>query len=259
MPNRLTNHEGCHDAGWRREHARAGDALTRSQGSVPREAGAWMAVFADDVVGTIGGGHLEFQAIDEARRRLAGASGRAGAALSARAQPGPVLRRRGAPALRARRRGRCRRPWPAACRRAARRWRCSAAATSARRWCNVLAPLPFAVTWIDSRDEIFPPQRAGQRRVRALRSGAGRGGRPGAGLARADHELQPRRGPGRRGRLPAAPARARRPALHRPDRQQDQVGDLPPPAGGARLHASRNWRRSPARSACPASPARSRR
>jgi xanthine dehydrogenase accessory factor len=41
-----------------------------TRGSVPREQGTWMAVFADEVVGTIGGGQLEFQAIDEARRRL---------------------------------------------------------------------------------------------------------------------------------------------------------------------------------------------
>src|SRR5687767_9594444 len=46
-----------------------------AQGSVPRESGAFMAVFADAVVGTIGGGHLEFDAIAEARRRLAGESG----------------------------------------------------------------------------------------------------------------------------------------------------------------------------------------
>src|SRR5262245_32400817 len=44
-------------------------------GSVPREAGAWMAVFRDTVVNTIGGGHLELQAIDEARRRLSGTGG----------------------------------------------------------------------------------------------------------------------------------------------------------------------------------------
>ena len=39
-----------------------------TQGSAPREAGAWMAVFARDVVGTIGGGHVEFSAIEEARQ-----------------------------------------------------------------------------------------------------------------------------------------------------------------------------------------------
>lgn len=41
-----------------------------SRGSVPREVGAWMAVFADETVGTVGGGHLEWQAIEEARVRL---------------------------------------------------------------------------------------------------------------------------------------------------------------------------------------------
>lgn len=46
-------------------------SVDAAQGSVPREKGAWMAVFADTVLGTIGGGHLEFQAIEQARRRLA--------------------------------------------------------------------------------------------------------------------------------------------------------------------------------------------
>src|SRR6187399_2504074 len=44
-------------------------------GSVPREAGTWMAVFRDSVSGTIGGGHLELEAIAEARRRLSGMGG----------------------------------------------------------------------------------------------------------------------------------------------------------------------------------------
>jgi xanthine/CO dehydrogenase XdhC/CoxF family maturation factor len=46
-----------------------------SQGSVPRETGAWMAVFSDAVIGTVGGGHLELQAIEEARRRLSETNG----------------------------------------------------------------------------------------------------------------------------------------------------------------------------------------
>lgn len=41
-----------------------------TQGSVPRDAGTWMAVFASEVMGTIGGGHLEFQAIERARGML---------------------------------------------------------------------------------------------------------------------------------------------------------------------------------------------
>ena len=40
-------------------------------GSTPREAGARMLVTADDVTGTIGGGRLEFDAIDKARRMIA--------------------------------------------------------------------------------------------------------------------------------------------------------------------------------------------
>jgi xanthine dehydrogenase accessory factor len=46
--------------------------VARVQGSGPREAGTWMAVFADGAVGTIGGGKLEFDAIADARALLAG-------------------------------------------------------------------------------------------------------------------------------------------------------------------------------------------
>ncbi|MFY8044628.1 MAG: XdhC family protein, partial [Rhodoferax sp.] len=41
-----------------------------SRGSVPREAGAWMAVFADSLLGTVGGGRLELDAIGTARNHL---------------------------------------------------------------------------------------------------------------------------------------------------------------------------------------------
>lgn len=41
-----------------------------ADGSTPREAGAWMLVAADCIFGTIGGGQLEFMAIDHARRAL---------------------------------------------------------------------------------------------------------------------------------------------------------------------------------------------
>jgi xanthine dehydrogenase accessory factor len=128
--------------------------VQQTEGSTPRERGAWMAVAADAVVGTIGGGHLEFQAIAEARRRPGGP----GAAVL-RYALGPslgqccggvvhlryeqVTQADAAALRRAWRHGRC-------------RWRCSAAAMWARRW-RVLAPLPFALTWIDSRDGVFPP------------------------------------------------------------------------------------------------------
>jgi xanthine dehydrogenase accessory factor len=126
-----------------------------TQGSAPREAGAWMAVFGDTVVGTIGGGHLEFEAIDEARRRLAGGTGEA------------VLRYPLGPSL-----GQCcggvvqlRYEAVTAADLPALRRRLTAHHTPValfggghvgKALVRVLATLPFAVTWIDSRDEIFP-------------------------------------------------------------------------------------------------------
>ena len=44
--------------------------VTRTQGSVPREAGTRMLVSESEAVGTIGGGHLEFKALDRARAML---------------------------------------------------------------------------------------------------------------------------------------------------------------------------------------------
>jgi xanthine dehydrogenase accessory factor len=44
--------------------------VTATQGSAPREAGTRMVVSADEAVGTIGGGHLEWRAIAEARAML---------------------------------------------------------------------------------------------------------------------------------------------------------------------------------------------
>ena len=46
-------------------------SIESTQGSVPREAGTWMAVFANELIGTIGGGHVEFEAIAAARLLLA--------------------------------------------------------------------------------------------------------------------------------------------------------------------------------------------
>jgi xanthine dehydrogenase accessory factor len=47
-------------------------AVADHRGSVPRESGTRMLVAADAVVGTIGGGHLEQQAITRARALLQG-------------------------------------------------------------------------------------------------------------------------------------------------------------------------------------------
>ena len=160
------------------------------EGSGPREVGAWMAVFPHTLVNTIGGGHLEFQAIDEARALLGRhniASPPASASATASASSGAIpthlnsgalvthedqtltLRYALGPAL-----GQCCggvvhlrfEPMGAA----------DASALKQRLLANgqplalfggghvgraliqVLGNLPFAVRWIDSRDEIFPAQ-----------------------------------------------------------------------------------------------------
>jgi len=46
--------------------------VARTQGSTPREEGAAMLVWPDKVIGTIGGGALEFSAIENARNRMQG-------------------------------------------------------------------------------------------------------------------------------------------------------------------------------------------
>lgn len=128
-----------------------------SQGSVPRERGAWMAVFGARVVGTIGGGHLELQAIEEARRRLAGGAGE------------PVLRYPLGPAL-----GQCcggvvhlrfeklaaadAPSLPGRLQEGRRPLALFGGGHVGKALVNVLGTLPFSVTWIDSRDEIFPAQ-----------------------------------------------------------------------------------------------------
>ncbi|QHI98119.1 xanthine dehydrogenase accessory protein XdhC [Xylophilus rhododendri] len=127
-----------------------------TQGSAPREAGTWMAVFADRTVATIGGGRLEFDAIAEARRLLDG--GPAGEPLRRYALGpslgqccgGVVFLRYTAvgqddiPALRSRLAGR---QVPVAL---------FGGGHVGAALARVLAALPFSLSWIDSRDEIFP-------------------------------------------------------------------------------------------------------
>jgi xanthine dehydrogenase accessory factor len=61
-------------ARWLRQRRAAIEVrVARHAGSVPRESGTRMLVSADEVAGTIGGGHLELEAIAEARRMLAAA------------------------------------------------------------------------------------------------------------------------------------------------------------------------------------------
>jgi len=134
-------------------------SVQSTQGSVPREAGTWMAVFATRVLGTVGGGHLEHEAIGFARSALAGGT----LEPERRFALGPSL-------------GQCcggvmhlafERVAPDTAAATCDRLR---AGLDARRLpvalfggghvgraiARALEPLPVRVHWIDSRDEIFP-------------------------------------------------------------------------------------------------------
>ena len=134
-------------------------SVLETQGSVPREAGTWMAVFAGRVLGTIGGGHLEFDAIAQARTALDGGvlEARRRCALGPslgqccggvvhlgfeRVQPdaAAALILRLQQELDARR-------MPVAL---------FGGGHVGRAIVQALAPLPVRVHWIDSRDEVFP-------------------------------------------------------------------------------------------------------
>jgi xanthine dehydrogenase accessory factor len=128
-----------------------------SRGSVPREAGAWMAVFADAALGTVGGGRLELDALVHARTLLAQGQGDevqryalgpslgqcCGGEIHLRYE---VVSQRDQQSLDIRLSG------PVA----------SVALFGGghvgRALVQVMAALPFAVRWIDSRDEIFPAE-----------------------------------------------------------------------------------------------------
>lgn len=120
--------------------------VTEAKGSTPREAGTKMVVTADEQFCTIGGGNLEFQAIDEARKLLTAAN----SMPAMKDYPlGPKL---------------------AQC--------CGGAVTVllepfipnpkklflfgaghvGREVVKVLAGLPVNIIWVDERDNEFPPQ-----------------------------------------------------------------------------------------------------
>lgn len=127
-----------------------------TRGSVPREKGSWMAVFAQGAaVGTIGGGHLEWLATAEARLRLSGGAGTPlrryvlGSALGQCCGGEMQLRfervaAADIAALQPRLRARL---YPVAL---------FGGGHVGHALVRVLAPLPLQVNWIDSRDEIFP-------------------------------------------------------------------------------------------------------
>ncbi len=139
--------------------------VEHTRGSVPRESGAWMAVFADATcgeVGTIGGGQLEWKATQQAREvltlwalqphdvpaewreriTLGPSLGQCcGGALVLRFEPVDASQ---AEQLRERLRPR---HTPLAL---------FGGGHVGRAIVQALAPLPFDVTWIDSRDGVFP-------------------------------------------------------------------------------------------------------
>ena len=133
--------------------------VDRTLGSVPREAGAWMAVTPHRVINTIGGGHLEYQAIEAARALLREPT----AEPTVRRYPlGPSLGQCCGGVVHLRFEC-CDRMSPAQAAERIQRLRPSDQPVAlfggghvGRAVIQVLAPLPFAVTWVDSRDEIFP-------------------------------------------------------------------------------------------------------
>jgi xanthine dehydrogenase accessory factor len=125
------------------------------RGSAPREPGAWMLVFAQGEAGTIGGGHVEHEALALARQML----GSEGAPQLREYALGPSLGQccGGTMQLRFEQVGR--EDIDALRERLAPRLAPLAlfgGGHVGRAIVQALAPLPFAVTWIDSRDEIFP-------------------------------------------------------------------------------------------------------
>ena len=134
--------------------------VSATQGSAPREAGAWMAVWPDALTGTIGGGQLEHQATAAARAMLAEQPG-APAQDEVRRYPlGPSLGQccGGVVFLRYRRIGvaegpALRREWGAALAPVA----VFGGGHVGLAIVRLLASLPYAVHWIDSRDGVFPP------------------------------------------------------------------------------------------------------
>jgi len=136
------------------------------QGSGPREVGAWMAVSATDTVGTVGGGHLEFEAIRLAREALAGSTS-AEAALSSpvsfehRFALGPSLGQccggvvvLGFECITASDLARLQAQWQAHAQPVA----LFGGGHVGKALIEVLGRLPVSVHWVDSRDEIFPAQ-----------------------------------------------------------------------------------------------------
>ena len=136
--------------------------VSKTAGSAPRDAGAFMRVSLNATLGSVGGGHLEFQAIDEARQWLLKLTEKSAVASSLKASW--VQRSALGPSL-----GQC-------CGGVAwlsyeylhteSDWEKRRADLEPELWpvflfggghvgqavAQALAPLPFSLTWVDSRD-----------------------------------------------------------------------------------------------------------
>jgi xanthine dehydrogenase accessory factor len=143
------------------DHAAVLVTVHSTRGSAPREVGAWMAVFDGTTLGTVGGGHLEFDAISHARLLLKGDAGE------------PLVRYALGPSL-----GQCcggevvlhfEKVDAADVARLARQLAGVRAPVAlvggghvGRAVVQVMLTLPVELRWIDSRDEIFPLELANQ-------------------------------------------------------------------------------------------------
>lgn len=140
--------------------------IESTQGSVPREAGTWMAVFANDLMGTIGGGHLEYDAIARARALLLPTSRGGDSAPSPqrlRVALGPALGQCCGGMVHLRLECVSARDLPVLSTKLPQTLAHTLQAVAlfggghvGHALVRVLANLPFALTWIDSRDGVFP-------------------------------------------------------------------------------------------------------
>lgn len=132
--------------------------VDRVEGSGPREPGAWMAVFAQGQVGTIGGGQLEWQLQAHARSVLAGALP---LQVTHRCALGPSLGQCCGGVVHLR----CERVGAADALRVGQQLTARLAPVAlfggghvGQALVRALTPLPLRLTWIDSRDGIFPTE-----------------------------------------------------------------------------------------------------
>ena len=139
------------------------------QGSGPRGVGAWMAVFPQTLVNTIGGGHLEFQAITEARalllrpvsKQTGHSSTHEDKTLTTRYALGPALGQCCGGVVHLKFEAISAADAPALKQRLLANGQALAlfgGGHVGRALVNVLSTLPYNVQWVDSRDEIFPAQ-----------------------------------------------------------------------------------------------------